>query len=79
MTYYLKRGSALILVLLVIVITLLTLGEIWGIIDLEQLYFKAFKSLVVIFVAAAVLLFIFAVFFKPENPGPRGGGNMPPP
>ena len=67
-----KRGSAIVLAVSVLVVTVLSLLHIWGVLDITGLLSKAVQSLIVIFVASAVLLFIFAVFFKPDNPGPRG-------
>lgn len=78
MTHIMKRGTAIILTVLVLVVTVLSLLHIWGILNATDWFFKAFKSLVVIFIASGVLLFIFAVFFKPDEQRGRGR-QMPPP
>ena len=78
MTNALKRGTAVIISLMVLVVTVLSLLHIWGVLDVTDWFYKAFKSLVVIFISSGVLLFIFAVFFKPDNPAPRGRQTPPP-
>ena len=63
---------------MVLVVTVLFLLDIWGVLDASDWIYKGFKSVVVIIVASGVLLFISAVFLKPDNPGPRGGKKPPP-
>ncbi|MCK4345264.1 MAG: hypothetical protein KAX05_08240 [Bacteroidales bacterium] len=56
------------LILLVLVFTVIGILGIWDVIDLDQVLQKILSSLIVIFAASAVVLFIFAVLIRePEN------------
>jgi len=63
-----KRIVAYILTGLVLIFALIALLGIWGFIDLEDLFLKMFKSLVVIIGAAAIIVFIFAIMLKDGQP-----------
>jgi hypothetical protein len=64
-----KKIVSYILIGLVLVFTLIGLLGVWGIIDLQQVMAKILYSLLMIFAASAVILFIFTVLIKdgPEN------------
>lgn len=56
------------LILLVLVFTVIAILGIWDVIDLDQVLQKILSSLIVIFAASAVVLFIFAVLIRdPEE------------
>ena len=59
-----KRIISYILILMVLLFTVIALLGIWDVIDLDDIIRKMFVSLMVIFAAAAVILFIFAVIIK---------------
>lgn len=62
-----KKVVSYILIGLVLIFTLLALLGIWDIINLEQVMSKLLYSLLTLFAASAVILFIFSVFIKEEN------------
>lgn len=64
-----KRVISYLLIGLVVVFTVLALLGIWDIISLEEIVRKMFLSLMVVFAASAVILFIFSVLIKdPDVP-----------
>jgi multisubunit Na+/H+ antiporter MnhG subunit len=63
-----KRIVAYILTGLVLIFALITLLGIWGFIDLEDLFIRMFKSIVVILGAAAIIVFIFAILIRDSGP-----------
>jgi hypothetical protein len=56
------------MITLVLIFTIIALLGIWDIISLDEIIRKMFVSLMVIFAAAAVILFIFSVLIKDEGP-----------
>ncbi len=56
------------MIVLVLVFTILALLGIWEIISLEDIIKKMFVSLMVVFAAAAVILFIFSVLIRDQEP-----------
>ena len=63
-----KRVISYFLIALVLLFTAVALLGIWDIISLEDIIKKMFVSLMVVFAAAAVILFIFSVLIKDEDP-----------
>ena len=59
-----KRIISYLLIGLVVIFTVLALLGIWDIISLEEIVRKMFLSLMVVFAASAVILFIFSVLIK---------------
>ncbi len=59
-----RKGISIILALSVVLFTILAILGIWGLIDIENFAWKSFTSIIVIFVSAAILLFIFSVLYK---------------
>jgi hypothetical protein len=55
------------MIILVLVFTIIALLGIWEVISLEDIIKKMFVSLMVVFAAAAVILFIFSVFIKDDE------------
>ena len=65
-----KKIISYLLIFLVLVFTVIAILGIWEVIDLDNVLRKIMSSLIVIFAAAAVVLFIFAVLVKePEKEG----------
>jgi hypothetical protein len=62
-----KKVVSYILIVLVILFTVVALLGIWDIIDLEHVMTRIMYSLIVIFAASAVVLFIFNVIVKDNN------------
>ena len=52
-----RKITGFILVGIIIVFTLVAILGIWGLIDLEEVITKALTSLLVVFIASAVILF----------------------
>lgn len=59
-----KRIVSYFLIFLVLVFTVIAILGIWEVIDLDAVLRKIMSSLIVIFAASAVVLFIFAVLVK---------------
>ena len=64
-----KRIVSYLLIFLVLVFTVIAILGIWEVIDLDNVLRKIMSSLIVIFAAAAVVLFIFAVLVKEPEKG----------
>ena len=62
-----KKISGFILVGIIIIFTVVGILGIWGIIDLEDIMKKVMSSLLVVFVASAVVLFITSVLIKDDQ------------
>ncbi|GAG74720.1 hypothetical protein ES705_26757 [subsurface metagenome] len=62
-----KKAVSYILISLVLIFTVIAVLGIWELINLEQVMIKVIYSLLVIFAASAVILFIFTVLIK-EDP-----------
>ena len=59
-----RKIVAYILIGLVLTFTVLSVLGIWGIIDLDYLMKKVVLSLLVVFAASAIILFIFSALLK---------------
>lgn len=68
----LRKGASIILILLVLFFTTISILAIWDIIEIEHVMSKTLGTLLVIFVAAAIMLFIFAVVFKSDADKEKG-------
>ncbi len=64
-----RKVISYFMIVLVLVFTIIALLGIWDIISLEDIIRKMFVSLMVVFAAAAVILFIFSVLIKDDRPG----------
>ncbi len=62
----LRKIASVALVSLVLFFTTISILAIWDIIEVERIMSKTLGTLLVIFVAAAIMLFIFAVLFKSD-------------
>lgn len=65
--YNTRKITGFILVGLIVVFTLVAILGIWGVIDLEDVMIKVLSSLLVVFVASAVVLFITTVLIKDDQ------------
>ena len=59
-----KKVVSYSLITLVLIFTLVAILGIWDIIDLKNVMMNSIFSLIVIFAASAVILFIYTVFMK---------------
>jgi hypothetical protein len=66
-----KKIISYFLIALVLLFTAIALLGIWDIISLEDVLRKMFVSLMVVFAAAAVILFIFSVLIKEDDEPPK--------
>ena len=64
----LRKFAAIALVAMVLFFTVMSILSIWGLIEVEHVLSKTLTTLLVIFVAAAVMLFIFAIVFRDKDP-----------
>ncbi|MBN2521635.1 MAG: hypothetical protein JXB24_00095 [Bacteroidales bacterium] len=62
-----KKAVSYVLIALVLIFTVIAILGIWDIIDLEQVMIKVLYSLLVVFAASAVILFIFSVLIKDDS------------
>ena len=62
-----KKVISYFMIILVLVFTIIALLGIWEIISLEDIIKKMFVSLMVVFAAAAVILFIFSVLIRDQD------------
>ncbi|HLO58321.1 MAG TPA: hypothetical protein VK179_06240 [Bacteroidales bacterium] len=67
----LKKIVSYILIGCVLLFTILAILGIWDIIDLRNIMMNSIFSLIVIFAASAIILFIYTVFMKDsDQPNP---------
>lgn len=62
-----RKFTAGLLILAVLFFSALAILSIWDIIQIEQVFRKSLLTLVVIFCAAIVILFVFSNFFKDND------------
>jgi hypothetical protein len=64
-----KKTVSYILIGLVLIFTLISILGIWGVIniDLQKVMLNTLYSLLVVFAASAVILFIFTVLIKDDQ------------
>lgn len=68
-----KKVTASVLILAVLFFSTLAILSIWDIIQVERILRKSIMTMVVIFSASVVILFVFSNFLKGEDPN-----NQPP-
>ena len=71
-TNIVKKITSFILIGIVLIITILSVLAIWDVINLEDVIRKILTSLFVIFIATVVVLFIFAVLYRENEPREYG-------
>jgi hypothetical protein len=67
-----KKSVSYILIGLILIFTLISILGIWGLIDidLQKVMLNTLYSLLVVFAASAVILFIFTVLIKDDEKRP---------
>ena len=70
MSSSIKKVISYFMIVLVLLFTVVALLGIWEVISLEDIIKKMFVSLMVVFAAAAVILFIFSVLIGDEGQEP---------
>jgi preprotein translocase subunit SecG len=64
--------------MMVVFFTILSLLAIWEVVEVQQFLQKSVFSLLVIFIAAAILLFIFSVVMPKDDNNQNNQPNQPP-
>ncbi len=62
-----RRGIAILLAILALFFTVMSILAVWDIINIQHIISKTLTTLLIIFVSAAVMLFIFSVLYKPDS------------
>jgi len=62
-----RKVFSVILASLVMFFTIISVLAIWDIIDIERVFQKSMATLLVLFISSAIMLFIFAVIYKPND------------
>lgn len=68
-----KKVTAAVLIMAVLFFSTLAILSIWDIIEIERILRKSILTLVVIFCASVVILFVFSNFMKGDD-----NRNLPP-
>jgi uncharacterized membrane protein len=63
----LKKITASVLIIATLFFATLAVLSIWDIIQVEKIFQKSFFTLIVIFCASGIMLFIFTNFFKNKS------------
>ncbi len=61
-----RKITGIVLVALILIFTSVAILGIWEIIDLQEVLSKVLSSILIVFVAAAVILFITTVLIKED-------------
>jgi hypothetical protein len=72
MNQSIKKLVGYLLVLIILLFNVIGILGVWGVIDLEDIGQKVISSLLIVFAASAVMLFIFSVVLRDDstnNPG----------
>jgi hypothetical protein len=64
-----KKIASYFLVFLVLLFTVVAILGIWDVLNLEKVFYHFLQSLLIVFIASAVILFIFTVLIKDNKPG----------
>ena len=59
-----RKGISILLAVLTLFFATLAILGIWEIIDVKNIAWKSVSSIFVIFIASAIVLFIFSVIYK---------------
>lgn len=59
-----RKIAAVLIGLMVVLFTVISILGIWDIIEIEGLFYKSLKTLAVLFISSAILMFVFSVLFK---------------
>ena len=64
MNTFLKKFTAIMLMVMVILITIVAIMAVWDIIEVKNVFSKTFGSLLIVFASSSVVLFIYSLIFK---------------
>jgi len=67
MNFTLKKFVGYLLVTLILIFTIIGILGVWDVINLHDVIGKFMMSLLIIFIASAVALFIFSVVLKDDD------------
>lgn len=73
-----RKGISILLALLALFFTVISILAVWDIIEVKHIISKTLTTLLIIFISAAVMLFIFSVLYKSSEdvpPRPLNNGN----
>ncbi len=59
-----RKGISILLAALALFFTVISILAVWDIIEIEHIISKTLTTLLIIFISAAVILFIFSVLYK---------------
>jgi len=59
-----RKGISILLALLALFFTVISILAVWDIIEVKHIISKTLTTLLIIFISAAVMLFIFSVLYK---------------
>ena len=59
-----RKGISILLAILALFFTVISILAVWDIIEIEHIISKTLTTLLIIFISAAVILFIFSVLYK---------------
>ncbi|OFY98936.1 MAG: hypothetical protein A3K10_02135 [Bacteroidetes bacterium RIFCSPLOWO2_12_FULL_31_6] len=59
-----RKGISILLAILALFFTVISILAVWDIIQIEHIISKTLTTLLIIFISAAVILFIFSVLYK---------------
>lgn len=62
-----RKITGLVLVGLILIFTIVAVLGIWEVVDLQEVMVKVLSSLLVVFVASAVVLFITTILIREES------------
>jgi len=73
-----RKGISILLALLALFFTVISILAVWDIIEVKHIISKTLTTLLIIFISAAVMLFIFSVLYKSSEdvpPRPLNNGS----
>jgi putative effector of murein hydrolase LrgA (UPF0299 family) len=62
-----RKAAAVLLSMMVLFFATISVLAIWDVIKIEKIFQKSISTLFVLFVASAILLFLFSVVFKSQE------------
>ena len=62
-----KKIASVFLTLIVLLCAVITILSIWNILTIDEAGWKLFQTLLVVFGATAILLFVYAMLFRDER------------
>ena len=74
-----RKAASIIVAALVLFFTVISILAIWDIINIEKVFQKSIMTLLVLFICAAIMLFIFSVLFKSGDDNSPNQPPKPPP